>query len=55
VVYFTTIWYILWPFGIFYDYLVYFTRFGTFFQEKSGNPDIEPQKRVTTRSPIREA
>jgi hypothetical protein len=22
--YITAIWYILWPFGIFYDYLVYF-------------------------------
>jgi hypothetical protein len=36
---------ILWPFGIFYDHLVYvfvghcniFSRFGIFYQEKSGN------------------
>jgi hypothetical protein len=29
------LWYILWPFGIFY-------RFGTLYQEKSGNPDTDP-------------
>jgi hypothetical protein len=28
LVYFTTIWYILWPFGLFFGYLVYFSRFG---------------------------
>jgi hypothetical protein len=38
VVYFTTIWYILWPFNIFYGPLVYFSRFGMLYQEKSGNP-----------------
>jgi hypothetical protein len=39
------IWYILWPFGIFYGHLVYimaiwyiFPRFGILYQEKSGNP-----------------
>jgi hypothetical protein len=30
--------YILWPFGVFYGYLVYSTRFGVLYQEKSGNP-----------------
>jgi hypothetical protein len=42
--YFTTIWYILWPFGIFNGNLVYFMaawyilpRFGILFK-KSGNP-----------------
>jgi hypothetical protein len=35
------IWYILWPFGIFYGYLVYFSRFGMLYQEKSGNPGTE--------------
>jgi hypothetical protein len=39
--YFTTIWYILWPFGMFYGYLVYFSRFGMFGQEKSGYPGVE--------------
>jgi hypothetical protein len=29
---------ILGPFGIFYGYLVYFSRFGILYQEKSGNP-----------------
>jgi hypothetical protein len=44
VVYFMAIWYILWPFGIFSGHLVYFMaiwyifpRFGTMYQEKSGN------------------
>jgi hypothetical protein len=37
-VYFTAIWYILWSFGTFYGYLVYFSRFGMFHQEKSGSP-----------------
>jgi hypothetical protein len=30
--------YILWPFGKIYGYLVYFYRFGMLHQEKSGNP-----------------
>jgi hypothetical protein len=33
----TAKWYSLWPFGIYYGYLVYFSRFGTPYQEKSGN------------------
>jgi hypothetical protein len=39
LVYFTTIGYILWPFGIMlmYGYLVYFCRFGMFYQEESGS------------------
>jgi hypothetical protein len=28
----------LWPFCIFYGYLVYFSRLGMLYQEKSGNP-----------------
>jgi hypothetical protein len=31
----------LWTLGIFYDNLAYFSRFGMFYQEKSGNPGIE--------------
>jgi hypothetical protein len=31
--------YILWTFGIFNDYWVYFIRFGMLSQQKSGNPD----------------
>jgi hypothetical protein len=27
-IYFMAIWYILWQFGIFYGYIVYFSRFG---------------------------
>jgi hypothetical protein len=45
LVYFMAIWYILWPFGIFCVHFVYFMviwyifpRFGTLYQEKSGNP-----------------
>jgi hypothetical protein len=37
-VYFTDIWYNLWPFGEFVGYLVYFPRFGKNYREKSGNP-----------------
>jgi hypothetical protein len=43
---FPSIWYILWPFGIFCAHLVYFDfiwsifpPFGMFYLEKSGNPD----------------
>jgi hypothetical protein len=36
--YFIAFWYILWPFGIFYGYLVHFSRFGMLCQEKSGSP-----------------
>jgi hypothetical protein len=39
--YFTAIWDILLPFGIFYGYLIYFSRFGMLYQEKSGNPGFE--------------
>jgi hypothetical protein len=39
-VYFMAIWSILRPFGIMYVYLVYFSRFGILYQEKSGNPDL---------------
>jgi hypothetical protein len=28
---FATIWYILWPIGIFYGHLVFFSRFGVFY------------------------
>jgi hypothetical protein len=36
LVYFTAIWYILWPLGIFNNH---FLHFGMLYQEKSGNPD----------------
>jgi hypothetical protein len=32
--------YILWTFGIVRFNLVYFSRFGILYQEKSGNPDM---------------
>jgi hypothetical protein len=52
LVYFMAIWSILWPFGIFYGYLAYFSRFGMLYQEKSGNPYLDPLLRswVTTPS-----
>jgi hypothetical protein len=31
------------PFGIFHEYLVYFSRFGMFYQEISGNPALPPE------------
>jgi hypothetical protein len=44
-----TIWYILWSFGIFYGYLVYFSRLGRLYQKKSGNPAHEFQLRSNFR------
>jgi hypothetical protein len=38
LVQFTVICYILWTFGIVSGNLVYFSRFGIFYQEKSGSP-----------------
>jgi hypothetical protein len=38
------IWYILWPFGIFFGHLVYFSRFGKSQQGKSGNPASWPKR-----------
>jgi hypothetical protein len=36
----SSLWYILWPFGIFYGFMVYFSRFGMLYQENSGNPGL---------------
>jgi hypothetical protein len=38
MVYFMAIWYIWWPLGMFGGLLVYFSRFGMLYREKSGNP-----------------
>jgi hypothetical protein len=38
LVHFTFFCYILWTFGIVRGNLVYFSRFGILYQEKSGNP-----------------
>jgi hypothetical protein len=38
LVHFTVFCYILWTFGIVRCNLVYFSRFGILYQEKSGNP-----------------
>jgi hypothetical protein len=43
--YFMVIWYILWSFGISYGHLVYFSLFGMFHQEKSGNPERDLRHR----------
>jgi hypothetical protein len=48
LIYFMAIWNILRTYGIFYDHLVHLCSFGIFsgfgitYQEKSGNPDIDP-------------
>jgi hypothetical protein len=42
LVYFMAIWYILWPFGIFYACFKYIPRFGELYQEKSGIPGESP-------------
>jgi hypothetical protein len=48
-IYFMTIWNILTTFGIFYDYFVHsvfiFSSLGILHQEKSGNPDVERERR----------
>jgi hypothetical protein len=38
LVYFMVIWYIIEPFGKVWGHFVYLSRFGMFYQEKSGNP-----------------
>jgi hypothetical protein len=43
LVYFTAIWYILWPSGIFIVIWYIFSRFGMLFKEKSGNPGFGPR------------
>jgi hypothetical protein len=40
LVYFTAIWYSLWPFGILGVIWYIFSRFGIFYLEKSGNPGL---------------
>jgi hypothetical protein len=49
LVYFIAIGYILVAFGIFKCDLVYFSRFGMLFQEKSGNPE-EKEKLANQKS-----
>jgi hypothetical protein len=39
LVYLTANWCNLWSFGIFCGHLLYFSRFGMLFQEKSGNTE----------------
>jgi hypothetical protein len=39
--YFTALRYILWQIEIVCGCLVYFSHFGMFYQEKSGNPDLK--------------
>jgi hypothetical protein len=45
LVHFTVFCFILWTFGTVCGYLVYFSRFGIFYQEKSGNPDRNAAKK----------
>jgi hypothetical protein len=41
LVHFMVFCYILWTLGIVPGNLVYFSRFGILYQEKSGNPDVD--------------
>jgi hypothetical protein len=49
--YFATKRYILWPFGTFCGQFVYFSRFGMFYREKSGNPAM--RRRCVPRKTVR--
>jgi hypothetical protein len=52
--YFTAIWYILWPFVNVVVVWYIFPRFGTFCQEKSGNPwRIHPSIQSYFSTPLR--
>jgi hypothetical protein len=46
LVHFTVFWYILLTFGIFCGNLLYFSRFGILYREKSGNPDMYKSRSV---------
>jgi hypothetical protein len=48
LVHFTVICYILWTFGIVRGNLVYFSRFGIMYREKSGNPETNRRRRGRT-------
>jgi hypothetical protein len=47
LMYFTAIWYTLWPFSIFYGYLIYFSRLGILSQEKYGNAVLVVSRFIT--------
>jgi hypothetical protein len=49
------IWYILLSFGIFYVRLVFFSFFGMFYKEKSGNTAAREQSKPFSFSPNRSA
>jgi hypothetical protein len=51
LVHFTVLCYILWTFGIVSGNLVYFSRFGILYREKSGNPGPQAQTLHTTCGP----
>jgi hypothetical protein len=53
LVHFTANWCILWPFCIFYGYLVLFSHFGMLHQEKSGNPVVASRQSIWKRGLIR--
>jgi hypothetical protein len=46
LVHFTAFCYILWTFGIVRGNLVYFSRFGILYQEKSGNPGQKEDEKM---------
>jgi hypothetical protein len=46
LVYFTVFCYILRTFGIVRGNLVYFSRFGILYEEKSGNPDMKLEAEI---------
>jgi hypothetical protein len=49
LVHFTVFCYIIWTFGVVRGNLVYFSRFGILYQEKSGNPGFPNVGKKITR------
>jgi hypothetical protein len=42
----------LWPSGVFYSYLLHFSRFGTLWQEKSGNLAVNSGRYLSKRCAV---
>jgi polyferredoxin len=48
---FKAIWYILRSYGMLYGHLVYFSRFGILYKDKSGNPGRSRRRKKPEKKP----